>query len=133
LTERTWKSKTAGILTIIAGCLGIGFWLLITIDAIAMGSAAAAGFLDVMDILGRNLLALGGLLYVIWADIIWASTVVVGIEIVAIIGGIYALRRRVWGFALAGAILATMANIPLGILSIMFVSMGKKEFVRAPK
>jgi hypothetical protein len=125
--EKTWKPTTAGILTIIAGCLGIGAGALLTLLAIPLGvGGAITGFLEQAEILGGLLGGLAGLLGVIGAAII-------GVGIVAIIGGIYALRRRVWGFALAGAILATMASTPLGILAIIFVAMGKKEFVRAPK
>ena len=47
-----------------------------------------------------------------------------------IVGGIFALRRRVWGLALAGAICAFLvpAGFILGILAIIFVAMGKREF-----
>ena len=125
--EKTWKPTTAGILTIIAGCLGIGAGVLLTLLAIPLGvGGAIAGFLEQAEILGGLLGGLAGFLGVIGAGII-------GVGIVAIIGGIYALRRRVWGFALAGAILATMTSTPLGILAIIFVVMGKNEFVRAPK
>ena len=52
--------------------------------------------------------------------------------IIAIVGGIYALRRSVWGLALAGAICAFLALPGLGwilaILAIIFVSLGKREF-----
>ena len=125
--ERTWKPTTAGILTIIAGCLGIGAGVLLTLLAVPLGvGGAVASFLEEMGILGALLGGLAGFLGMIGAGII-------GVGIVAIIGGIYALRRRIWGFALAGAILATMASIPLGVLAIIFVSIGKKEFVRVPK
>ena len=52
----------------------------------------------------------------------------IAIGIMALIGGIFALRRKAWGFALAGAILALFPVIPLGVLAIIFVSMGKREF-----
>jgi hypothetical protein len=48
--------------------------------------------------------------------------------IIALIGGIVTLRRKAWGFALTGAICALFPMVPLGILAIIFVSMGKKEF-----
>ena len=52
--------------------------------------------------------------------------------VTALIGGISALRRRVWGFALAGAILS-LWMLPigsvLGIISIIFLIKSKKEFV----
>ena len=57
----------------------------------------------------------------------------IGVGAVAVVGGIYALKRRLWGFALAGTILATICCTPLGVLAIIFVSMGKKEFIQASK
>ena len=119
--ERTWKPTTAGILSIIAGAAGIAGGVLIAlfggilglVSALvgSLGEIAVSGFLD----------GLGGIIGVIGAAAI-------GLGIVAIIGGIFALRRRVWGLALTGAILATSSMPVLGVLAIIFVSMGKKEF-----
>jgi hypothetical protein len=53
---------------------------------------------------------------------------IIAIGIIALIGGIFTLRRKAWGFALAGAILALFPIVPLGVLAIIFVSMGKNEF-----
>jgi len=49
---------------------------------------------------------------------------------VAIAGGIYAIRRRLWGLALAGAIcsLMTIWAWPLGVASIIFIALSKNEF-----
>ena len=47
--------------------------------------------------------------------------------IVAIVGGVSALRRRSFGLSLAGAICA-LPSIPLGILALIFVSLSNKEF-----
>jgi hypothetical protein len=47
--------------------------------------------------------------------------------IVAIVGGISALRRRSFGLSLAGAICA-LPLVPLGILAVIFVSLSNKEF-----
>jgi hypothetical protein len=55
----------------------------------------------------------------------------IALGVVALIGGIFALRRRLWGLALTGAILS-LPLMPvgpvLGILSIVFVSRSKREF-----
>jgi uncharacterized membrane protein len=50
------------------------------------------------------------------------------IGILALIGGIFAVRRKVWGLALAGAIASVMTFFPVGIVSIVFTSMAKPEF-----
>lgn len=62
-----------------------------------------------------------------WLSAIGAPLIVFGI--VAIVGGIYALRREVWGLALAGSICALIGPWGiLGVLAIIFVSLGKGEF-----
>ena len=48
--------------------------------------------------------------------------------IFTIIGGIYAIRARIWGLALAGAICAVFPAAPAGVLAIIFISITKREF-----
>ena len=115
--ERTWRGTWAGILTIIGGCIGIG---------VGAGAAAIIGTLGLGEFAGVP--GLGAL--------IGAPLIVMGI--IALIAGIYTLRRKAWGFALTGAILALPCSLPLllvlapvfilGILAIIFVFMGKREF-----
>jgi hypothetical protein len=45
----------------------------------------------------------------------------------AVIGGISAIRRKRFGLSLTGAIAALISGL-LGILAIIFVSLGKREF-----
>ena len=47
--------------------------------------------------------------------------------VVAVVGGIAALRGKSFGLSLAGAICA-LPSVILGILGIVFVSMSKREF-----
>ena len=47
--------------------------------------------------------------------------------VVAIIGGIYALRRRLWGLALAGAI-CSLTVFPLGIPALILTVLSRREF-----
>ena len=103
--ERTWKGTTAGILTIIGGICGIAIGAIVA----TVGTAFMLGIpgLEMIAGIGGGMIAMG---------------------VIALIGGIFALRRKAWGFALAGAILALFPIIPLGVLSIIFVSMAKKEF-----
>jgi len=113
--QRTWKPMVAGILTIIAGSLGL---------LIGIGLAVGFGLMGIM--IGMIPGFPGGLLALIGIPGIILS-------IVAIVGGIYALRRRLWGLALAGAICALLFTLPflgwiLAILAIIFVSLGKGEF-----
>jgi hypothetical protein len=103
--KKTWKPTTAGILSIIAGAFGL-------FGGIGIGSLG--GYLGYLTGMGGLGAAFGIPLAVL--------------GIVAIVGGAFALKRRVWGLALAGAICALFGFNILGILAIIFVSMGKKEF-----
>jgi len=47
--------------------------------------------------------------------------------IIAIVGGISAIRRKRVGWPLAGAISALLSGL-LGILAVIFVALGKREF-----
>lgn len=103
--ERTWKPTTAGILSIIAGAIGV-------ITGIV---AASLGGL------------IGTFFGIPWTGAFGVPSLLLGI--VAIVGGIYALRREVWGLALAGSICALVGpGFLLGLLAIIFVSLGKGEF-----
>jgi hypothetical protein len=102
---KTWKGTTAGIMTLIGGILGIVF------GAFAVMGTAIASMLTGFEWLagiGGGLLALG---------------------IIALIAGIMTLKRKAWGFCLAGAICAMFPIVPLGVLAIIFVAMAKREFI----
>jgi hypothetical protein len=45
-----------------------------------------------------------------------------------IVGGVYALKKKHWGLALAGAIAGSVTFFPCGIPAIIFVCLGKDEF-----
>jgi hypothetical protein len=103
--EKTWKPTVGGILAIIAGALQVILGTL---------GSAGVGFL-------------GGIFGMGWLSAIFAPLIVFGI--IAIVGGIYALLRKIWGLALAGSICALVGPwFILGLLAIIFVSLGKGEF-----
>ncbi len=108
--NKTWKPTTGGILSIIAGAIGVLFGLVL---------AVAGGILG--TILGAFIPFIGGAVVGLFA-------IPLLLGIVAIIGGIYALKRRIWGLALAGSICAFFCVWFLGIPAIIFVAIGKGEF-----
>jgi len=109
--KQTWKPTTAGILSIICGAWGLIIGLVI-----ALLGGSAAWYAGVPFFVPRLLGLIGVPLVVLGA--------------VAVVGGIYAVRRRLWGLALAGAICALLIppQLILGILAIIFVILGKDEF-----
>jgi hypothetical protein len=60
-----------------------------------------------------------------WLIIVGVPLLVLGI--IAVVGGISAIRRKSFGLSLAGAICA-LPSRPLGILAVIFVSLAKREF-----
>ena len=104
--KRTWRGTWAGILTIIGGATGIGLGAYVLI----IGAPARA---LIQEMTGFDM-------------IMGAPEIAIGI--VAIVGGIFALRRRVWRLALVGAILAIISMPIFGIPATIFVVKGKKEF-----
>jgi hypothetical protein len=108
--EKTWKPTVAGILAILAGALQV---------IVGIAIAAVSG-------IGGALIGIGWLTGWLGAAI---SAPLIVFGIIAIIGGIYALRRNIWGLALAGSICALIGPwFILGVLAIIFVSLGKREF-----
>lgn len=98
ISARTWKPVVAGILSIVAGGIGI-------------------------------LSGMGFSVYPLFWEDIGFGVALYMIGLVAIMGGIFALRRRVWGLALTGAICALFPGmLILGILAIVFTALSKEEF-----
>jgi len=133
--ERTWKPTTAGILAIIAGAMGIGRGGFVIALAVTAGAFTTKlsdlisewigvfvpGAIDIPSVVMEAISITPTVLIVIGA-------VSLAFGIVALVGGIYAIRRRVWGLSLAGSILSLPSSVLLGILAIIFVSIGKREF-----
>jgi len=61
-----------------------------------------------------------------WLIIVVGVLAVTGI--IAVVGGISAIKRRRFGLSLAGAICAFLPVNTLGLLALIFVSLGKREF-----
>jgi hypothetical protein len=128
--QKTWKPMAAGIMCIVTGAAAM----------FAVGMMVARGLASPPSTTGDVNLGL----YVMVVFVVGPS---VTLGTVAIAGGVCALRRRVWGLALAGAIVLVVIGIlgviltspPLagvgviGILSIIFVGLGKREFGKVQK
>lgn len=95
--KRTWKPIAAGVLDIIVGL----FFLL--------------GMLLYFDSLFGNY----GLFVIVGT--------VISIGVLPIVGGFYALKRKMWLLALTCSIF-TLAMYGLGILPILLLALSKKEF-----
>ncbi|MDH4269489.1 MAG: hypothetical protein OEV52_04235 [Dehalococcoidia bacterium] len=138
--ERTWKPKAAGILCIIGGIGGVffGIVVLVLLFVYIWGVPDTPGRqppTELPGLLNESLIFL----------LIWGILGIIAI-VMAVVGGVYALRRRIWGLALAGSICTLIGPWGLlgilipstmpwmlpfaipGILATMFIVRGKREF-----
>ena len=137
--ERTWKPTTAGIMTIITGSWGIFIGVLVIVTS---GFIRAIGVMDWSQWMQEiptewlpGTVDIPEMMGQIMGDVaMWimiAGIIVLVFGIIALVGGISAIRRRRWGLSLAGSILS-LPLLPmgpiLGLLAIIFVSLGKGEF-----
>jgi hypothetical protein len=109
------KSQISGVLSIISGALGIisGLLMFLIIPLINFAISEDPGAYDVTPQM---------------MDFITGLYVGVLLGALAIIGGIFSVRRKVWGMALTGAIAGILTFFPLGIASVILVSIGRTEF-----
>jgi hypothetical protein len=109
--KKTWMPTTAGILDIICGS-----WELLVAFILTFVGGVTRLVPDVPPFLAPLFAALA------------VPFVILGI--LAIVGGIYALRRKIWGLALAGSIAAFFSPWfwILGIAAIVFTALSKNEF-----
>ena len=109
----TWMPLVAGILDLVAG-----------VFALLIGIALAAG----LGMLGALIGGLGGISGV-GAIMGTIAVPMIVFAIIAIVGGVFAIRRRIWGLALAGSICALFSPAwILGIAAIVLTALGKKHF-----
>ena len=116
--QKTWKPVTSGVLSIVAGSLSVAAGLvLVLFGGVLSGILAAAGVPGLLSLIPFPFV--GGI-----------ATPLLILGAMAIVGGTYAIRRRVWSMALAGAICAIFPPQIgiLGILAIVFIVLGKDEF-----
>lgn len=119
--ETTWKPLVAGILNMMVGVATMfgTFIIIIIFVGIGGGILAISRIADLMPI--------------------WLSGIVEGVMVIIaiplvifsalpLIGGIYAIQRKNWGWALTGSIVAILSSTILGIASTVLVSLSKNEF-----
>jgi hypothetical protein len=112
------NAKTGGILSIVSGGLGVmsAFGLVIWgIVCLAMG--ANRGYW------GEGWMEMGVAVFLV---ILAVCRGLLGV--LAVIGGAFALKKKVWGLALAGSITSILCFWPCGIPAVIFTAMGKPEF-----
>jgi hypothetical protein len=119
------KSIVGGILSIVAGALGLVGGLILLVITLFMSSAfndpAIFGDFSTTD---GQFLTIFSVIY----GVAGVFCIIVGA--LGIIGGIFAIQRKRWGWALAGAIVGCLSFLPLGVGAVVLIAMGKAEFIQ---
>ncbi len=116
------KAGIAGILTIISGIIGVlwlGYAFFLNYFFEVMSKYASTSKLPGF---ASNMYGAMSVLYIGWGSLTAA------LGIFAIVAGIFALNRRNWALALAGAIAGTITFFPCGIPAIILISWAQNEF-----
>jgi len=112
---KTCKPTVAGILSIIAGVFTlIGFIVLVIVGYFTSSSDTFGGLVSPAANIAAIWLVLSMLFFVI--------------GVLAIIGGAFALQRKLWGLALAGSILVIFTSFYLGIPATILTAISRNEF-----
>ena len=123
--ERTWKPTTAGILNVISGtCFLVGGITVLSLLGQPVVATPWAGY--AMYSMGNS--GAPSASFVTTFIVILAIALVVP-GVVSILGGIYSIRRSVWGLALAGSISTLLASVFLGVPAIVLITLSRREFV----
>jgi hypothetical protein len=123
--KTTWKPQVAGILSIVGGTIGLmgSFGILIAITAIGAGRHWAGGWTDNWDWQVGNVI-----------PILWAIGIPMFLcSLTSVVGGIFAVQRKLWGLALAGSITAFFPVWIFGLMATIFTAISKDEFKPASK
>jgi hypothetical protein len=124
--KTTWKSTTGGVLTVISGVFSLICCLGTIVAAVLVGSSEAIRE-KVLDSMRDASLS---------GDIGLVQTILIIVAIffaittaLALIGGIFALQRKRWGWALAGSIAAILGSWwPIGVTATVFTAIARDEF-----
>jgi len=121
--QNTWKPVVAGILNLITSVsylLGLLALIIIGIVAVAVASSPADwGYIPSFGPVEA------GLTVTVWlVSLVFLAV----LGILPLLGSIYAFKRRKWGLALAGSIVAIFGLVIFGILSTIFIALSREEF-----
>jgi hypothetical protein len=121
---QTKWALAGGIMSVVSGVLGIITGLIfltcgIFLNWLFQSNISSEVFEPFVDVFT--------LAYLIIYGVLGGGYCLLGI--LALVGGIYSIRQKLWGLALAGSIASILVFLPLGICSTIFVSMVRPEFL----
>lgn len=117
------KSTIGGILSIVAGALGlVGGLFIIFFSLFFLSLANDPNFFGDTSGDPQQFVSLFVAIYCV----LGVFYIIMGA--LSITGGVFSIQRKHWGWALAGAIAGCLSFLPVGIASVVLIAMGRPEF-----
>ena len=129
--QKPWMPVVAGLLDIVSGALGIivGLFMSLRVLGIRAAHAAAGAAPGVTPRVAPHAGALPQMPHMFFPGMgIAFGIALLVIGVLAIVGGVYALRLKAWGLALAGSIGAVITGPIIGLLALIFTVLGREDF-----
>ena len=121
------KAKLGGIFSIIAGAFGFLYLGVALLGGFVFSSMfnPESGLFHSQDMPPEEFSSIVTFmsLYFVAIGVFYGLLGALGIT-----GGVYALKRKYWGLALAGAIAGSITFFPCGIVAVIFTAMARPEF-----
>jgi hypothetical protein len=120
------NAKIGGILSIVAGSMGALSALAVIVFSVFIGFVVGG------EVYYDNYYATNNMLSLVMVVYIICGVIGIIVSVLAVTGGIFALRKKNWGLALAGSIAGVLAFFPCGVAAVIFTAMSKPEFDMVP-
>ena len=115
------NAKISGILSIVSGSIGVLCFILFIFIALVVALIPQSAFGMQGD--QKDFILIMQIMY----GVLGVFCLILGI--LGIVGGIYAIKRKYWGLALAAGIAGILIFFPTGIPAVIYAAMGRKEFL----
>jgi hypothetical protein len=125
--KKPWMPVVAGILDIVSGAFGVAMGLFMALHLYSARTIQAAPRFTPNP--GGTLPQMPHIFFPGMGLAMGIALIVLGV--LAIVGGIYALKVKAWGLALAGAIAGLITGRLLGLLALIFIVLGREDFHKA--
>ena len=128
---KPWMPIVAGLLDIVSGAMGVVVGLCMSLRVLGLRAAhAAAGAAPgVTPRIAPHAGTFPQMPHIFFPGMgIALGIALLVIGVLAIVGGVYALRLKAWGLALAGSIGAVITGPVIGLLALIFTVLGREDF-----